>query len=546
MPGMIVAPQPLAVEEGAKVLASGGNAFDAALTCAAVQFLIDPHSCGVGGYLVMTSWQPGRDELPLILDAPAVAGSGVRPDMWQGEVLRPNPEGWGYFLKGKINDDGYLSICTPGMVRGIEALHRRGASRPLSALFEPAIRIAHEGWIVGEHLATRWKAPPAFAEDSSLFQKLHVTDAARSLYLHSDGSRYEASETLRNPDYGRTLERLAVHGTEDFYRGELARRIVTDLEMHHSWVTAGDLSDYAIREEPPIVVSYRGYTVVSNPPPHGGPTLAAILKILEGYDLSQLKHNSPDYIYLVSMAMKAAFVDRNRYLADPHFVEVPLARMISAERAAEWRRVIDSGQPIEAGRQLQDSPDTTQVSVVDRWGNCVSLTHSLGSSSGVVTAGLGFMYNNSMINFDPFPGNPNSIAARKGRTTGMTPTLVLQGHEPVLVLGAPGATRIITSVLQVILNHLDFGLSISDAVHAPRFDCQSDLIRCQARIPEYVCAEVRRKHPITRMPRSHGGLGLVHAISRDVATGRLAGAADTGGDGMALLVEDSEAGSADR
>lgn len=537
MPGMIVAPQPLAVEEGAKVLASGGNAYDAAITCAAVQFLVDPHSCGVGGYLVMTSWEPGRAELPRILDAPALAGSGVRPDMWRNEVLRPNPEGWGYFLKGKLNDDGYLSICTPGMVRGLEALHRRGASRPLSELLAPAIRMASEGWVVGEHLATRWKTPPAFPEDSSLFQKLHVTDEARRIYLRADGSSYEASDILRNPDYGRTLERLATHGADDFYQGELARRILADFAMHHSWVTAQDLADYAVRDEPPVVISYRDFTVVTNQPPHGGPTLAAILKILEGYDLVAWKHNSPAYIYGVSLAMKAAFADRNRQMADPRFAEVPLARMISAERAAEWRQVIDRQQPIETGQQQQDAPDTTQVSVVDRWGHCVSLTHSLGSSSGVITPGLGFMYNNSMINFDPFPGNPNSIAPRKGRTTGMTPTVVLKGDQPVLVLGAPGATRIITSVLQVILNHLDFGMSVSDAVHAPRFDCQGDLIRCQARIPEYVCAEVRKQHPIVRLPRGHGGLALVHAIARD-ASGRLTGAADTGADGMPLLVED--------
>jgi gamma-glutamyltranspeptidase/glutathione hydrolase len=146
------------------------------------------------------------------------------------------------------------------------------------------------------------------------------------------------------------------------------------------------------------------------------------------------------------------------------------------------------------------------------------------------------MYNNSMVNFHPYAGHPNSIAPGKGRTTGMTPTIVLKAGKPVLVLGAPGATRIITSVLQVILNRLDFGMSLTDAVLAPRFDCQGDTIACQARIPESVCAEVRRKHPIARLPQSHGGLALVHAIALDEQTGRLSGAADAGADGMALLV----------
>jgi gamma-glutamyltranspeptidase/glutathione hydrolase len=210
--------------------------------------------------------------------------------------------------------------------------------------------------------------------------------------------------------------------------------------------------------------------------------------------------------------------------------------MLSKERAAEWRKVIDAGAPIRVSFTPSGPPDTTHVSVVDARGNCVALTHSLGSSSGVITPGTGFMWNNSMVNFHPYAGHPNSIAPGKGRTTGMAPTIVYQGEKPVLVLGSPGATRIITSNLQVILNVLDFGMSASDAVLAPRFDCQGDLIKCQARIPEFVCAEVRRRHPIERLPQSHGGLALVHAITIDPATGKLAGGADAGAGGMALEV----------
>lgn len=537
MTAMIVAPQPIAVEEGAKVLAAGGNAFDAAVACAAVQFVVDPHSCGIGGYLVMTCWTPDAAEQPIVLDAPALAGSRATPEMWKDVVIRANPDGWGYFLQGKVNEVGYQSICTPGMARGLEAIHDRWCTRSLPDLFAPAIRIAEEGWLVGAMQAQRWKDPPNFYETSSPFQKLHVTPAAKRLYLKPDGSPYDMSDTLRNPDYAHTLRQLADRGFEDFYTGELAARIAADFAEHDSWVTAGDLADYSLRDEPPVATDYRGYTIVTNPPPHGGPTLAEILNILEGYDLGALEHNSPDYIYLVSMAMKAAFADRNRHLADPRFHDVPLDRLNSKERAAKWRDAIAAGKPIDVGRQQQDSPDTTHVCIVDHTGNCVSLTHSLGSSSGVITPGLGFMYNNSMVNFDPYPHQPNSIAPGKGRTTGMTPTMVLKDNRPVLTLGAPGATRIITSVVQVILNRLDFGMSVSDAVLAPRFDCQGSVIKCQARIPEYVCAEVRRKHPIVRLPRSHGGLALVHAVAIDERTGDLTGAADTGGDGMALLVK---------
>ena len=537
MPSMICAPQPLAVEEGAKVLASGGNAFDAALTCATVQFLVDPHSCGIGGYMVLTSRTAGTSQPQPILDAPALAGSRVTPDMWEDKVIGPNPDGWGYFLQDKINEIGYSSICIPGMVRGMGSMHDKWCSRSWAELLEPAIRIAEEGWVVGAMMAGRWKEPPSFYETTSHLQKLHVTPDAKKIYLKDDGTTYEMDEVLRNPDYSRTLKRLADNGPDDFYTGDLAREITADLEAHDSWVTAEDLAEYEVRDDPPVVTTYRDYTIVTNQPPHGGPTLAAILNILEGYDLSSMEHNSPEYIYLVSMAMKAAFADRNRHLADQRFTDVPLDWMVSKDRAAEWRKVIDSGEAMDVGRGQHDSPETTQVTVVDGQGNCVSLTHSLGVSSGVISPGMGFMYNNSMVNFEPYAGGPNSIAPRKGRTTGMTPTIVMKGDQPVLVLGAPGATRILTSVLQVILNHFEFGMSITDAVHAPRFDCQGDTIKCQARIPEYVCAEVRKKHGIIRIARSHGGLALVHAIAIDPETRRLTGAADTGADGMALLVE---------
>lgn len=536
MPGMIAAPQPPAVEEGAKILAAGGNAFDAALACAFVQFVVDPHSCGVGGYLILTGHTAEGGPQP-ILDAPAVAGSRVTPEMWEDRVIGPNPSGWGYFLEGKVNEDGYLSVCTPGIVRSLEAIHRRWCTRSWGELIAPAARLAEEGFPVGAHLAYRWKDRPNFYEGSSLFQKLHVTPDARRIYLQPDGSAYDLGDTLRNPDYARTLRRLAEDGPEDFYTGELAREMASDLAANGAWVTADDFAMYAVRDEPAVRTTYRGYEIVTSQPPHGGPTLAAILNILEGYDLAAMEPNSPEYLYLVAMAMKAAFADRNRHLGDPRFVDVPLGWMVSKRRAAEWREVIASGEPIRCDRVQPGTPDTTQVTVLDRWGNCVSLTHSLGSSSGAITPGLGFMYNNSMVNFHPYAGHPNSIAPRKGRTTGMAPTLVYRDGRLVLALGAPGATRILTSVLQVILNRIDFGMSITEAVTAPRFDCQGEMIECQARIPEYVCAEVRKHHPIRRIPRSHGGFGLVHALAIDEQTGRLTGAADPGADGMALRVE---------
>ena len=539
MSGMIVAPQPEAVEQGARILANGGNAFDAALACAWTQFLVDPHSCGVGGYLILTCRLSKDNQPHPIIDAPAVAGSKVQTDMWKDNVIGPNPGGWGFFLQDKVNEDGYQSICVPGIIRGLEFIHERWCTIPWQDLIEPSIQLSQRGWPVGEHLGRRWKDSPQYYENTSLLEKLYVSPESRRIYLDTNDKPYEAGTILRNPDYGKTLEKLAKNGPDDFYEGNLSKMMMADLEKHGSWITNDDLANYQIRKEKPVVIQYRDYTIQTSPAPHGGPTLAAILNILEGYDLVSLGHNSPAYIYLVSMAMKAGFEDRNRFMGDPQFVQVPLDWMLSKDRAQEWREFIDGKTDFEPSNVQTGGPDTTHTSVVDRWGNCVSLTHSLGSSSGVITPGLGFMYNNSMINFHPYPDHPNSILAGKGRTTGMTPTIVWKDHEPVLVLGAPGATRIITGVLTVILNHLDFGMSISDSVLSPRFDSQGGPITCQARIPAGECAEVRKKHEILRLPQSHGGFGLVHAIQIDSKNKKLNGAADTGADGMALLVEDS-------
>jgi len=548
MHGMIATLQPQAAEEGAKVLMQGGNAIDAAVTCAFVQAIIDPHSCGIGGYALLNlhlanapasqagAVGPAVQNQSIAMDGPALAGSKVTEEMWVDRVLGPNPDGWGYFLENKVNDTGYTSICTPGWIKAMATILERWGTISWAQAVEPAARMAEEGFLVTERLGVRWLQKSKYPQASSLRDYIDSNPEARRIYLKSDGSTYELGERLRNPDYANTLRHLGKYGAEDFYTGELAARMMTDLTANGSFVTAEDLAAYQLRESMRVAGVYRGYGITSTTAPHGGPTLIAILNILEGYDLAALGHNSPDYIYLVSMAMKAAFADRNRTMADPEFNDVPVAWMIAKERAAQWRDHIDAGKPIDASFVPTGTPDTTHVTVVDSQGNCVALTHSLGSSSGVITPGLGFMYNNSMINFHPLPGHPNSIAPGKGRTTGMCPTMVYQGEKPVLVLGSPGATRIITSNLQVILNVLDFGMSITDAVHAPRFDCQVADIRCQARIPDYVCAEVRKRHPITRLPQSHGGLALVSAVAIDPVTGTLSGAADTGSDGMALLV----------
>ncbi len=536
MPGMIVAPQPIAVDEGAQVLRQGGNAVDAAVACALVQGVLDPHSSSIGGYVLATVSPAGAGSpnAAHAVDAAALAGARVSPDMWADALIRPNPRGWGFFLRGAVNEMGYQSICVPGFVRGLAGILDRWGAWSWERVCQPAARVAEEGYVVDTHLAAMWRPGKTLPDEKTLLDYIRANPEASRLYLRPDGEPREAGDHFANPDYARTLRRLGAAGPDDFYQGDLARRMVADLQAHDSFVTDHDLAGYQPVVAQAVAGSYRGYEIATSPAPHGGPTLVALLNILEGYDLASMGHNSPEYIHLVSQAMKAAFADRNPFLGDPRFAERPFDWMTTKKRAQFWRKKIDRGEEITVSFTATEPPDTTHVSVVDDAGNAIALTHSLGSSSGVITPGLGFMYNNSMVNFHPLPGHPNSIAPGKGRTTGMTPTVIYRDGRPVMVIGAPGATRIITSMAQVIVNVVDFGMSVVEAVAAPRFDCQVGPIYCQSRIPESVCAEVRRRHPVERLPYGHGGMGLVHALWRDARTAKWSGAADTGANGMAM------------
>ena len=491
----------------------------------------------MGGFAILNVQLAGDPPAsPRLLDAPALAGSLATPDMWAGHYLGPNPGGWGFALRDRVNEYGYTSICTPGALRAFSTMLDRWGTISLAEAVEPAARIAEDGFAVDNRVATHWLSPSPYPGMPRMLDNLLANAEASRIYLRPDGRPPMAGDIVRNPDYAATLRLIGERGADDFYTGELGARIAADLAAGGSFVTAEDLATYRIRDEQPERGTYRGFQIATSEAPHCGPTLLEILNIVEGWDLRSLGHNSPEYIFRVAMAMKAAFADRSRYLGDPAFGPVPVAWMTSKERADWWRARIDAGEEIGADAAVAESPGTTHVSVVDAAGNCVALTHSLGGSSSVITPGLGFMYNNSMINYHPLPGHPNSIAPGKGRTTGMTPTIVYRDGRPVLVIGAPGATRIVTAIAQVIINHLDFGMTIQEAILAPRFDCQGGPIACQIRIPASVVDAVRERHPIERAAVGHGGFALVHAIAIDPASGRLTGGADTGSAGMAIGV----------
>ena len=323
-----------------------------------------------------------------------------------------------------------------------------------------------------------------------------------------------------------------------FYHGHLAQEIAADMERGGGFVTLSDLNGYKVTVNKPLCSNYRGFTVASNQPPGGGVTILQALKILQSYDLAGMGHLTPDYVYTVSMAMKAAWADRAELVGDPAYVDVPVRDLLSEDRAARWRGRIDRREPITIPRwRPQEPKETTHLSAVDQWGNVVGLTHSLGSGSDVVTKGLGFMYNNCMNCFDPVPGHVNSIEPGKSRSTGMAPTLVKANGKPTFTVGAPGGTRIITGILHAILNVIDHGMTATEAIAAPRFDCQGDVIVAHARIAPSVCDRVRAMgHDIRRTLSGYGGIASVHGIVIDPATGELDGGADPGDPGMAMSV----------
>lgn len=519
MKGMVSAPQPLAVDAGVRVLADGGNAVDAAVTAAFVQMVTTPRSCGVGGFGMMYIHTPDSDT---ILDFHGKAGARVRPEMWEREIVRENATGYGYTLKGQVNERGYGAVTTPGTVAGLYRAQADCGTMPWRDTLQPGIAVAAGGFEVTRASAAAWKQIP--------------TPETTPWTTVAASPREGGGELIANPDMARTFSVLAEGGEEVFYRGDMAGAIAEDMEKGGGFVTLEDLNRYEVTVTSPLYSRYRDYTIASNRPPGGGLTILQMLRILEGYNLSDMVYLSAEYLYTVAMAMKAAWTDRANLIGDPAFVDVPVEDLLSEERAAYWRRRIDGREQITIPRcNPQEPPSTTHISVVDQWRNVVGLTHSLGSGSDVITPGLGFMYNNCMNCFNPVPGQVNSIEPGKSRTTGMAPTLVKAGDQPFFTVGAPGGTRIVTGILLSILNVIDHGMSATEAIAAPRFDCQSDVIVAHSRIPPSVCEGVRAMgHEVHSLLDGYGGIASVHGIVLDPETGTLDGGADPGSPGMAM------------
>lgn len=465
--GMVVSTDELASQVGVDILQAGGNAVDAAV---AVQFALaavnpEAGNIGGGGFMVLHTVDGGSAALDFREKAPAAATR----DMYLDE-------------QGNLTDlsvAGHLAVGVPGTVRGMWEAHQRFGSLPWADLVAPAVGLA-EGFRVKERFL--------LSLGTEMIRELSHFAASASQFLPRDGQPPLVGDTLRQPDLAATLRRIMDQGPDGFYRGETADLIVAEMERGGGIITHADLQSYTAGWRDPVEFTYRGHRVISMPPSSsGGVTMAEMANILEGHDLSALPWHGPEMVHLYAEAWKRAYADRNHYLADPDFVDMPLERMTStaygAERGSDIR--MDQATPsAQVGPGMEgpdESENTTHFSIVDGQGNAVAVTTTINSwyGSKVTVTGAGFVLNNEMDDFAAKPGTPNqfglvqgennAIAPGKRMLSAMTPSIVLGPDGGLrMVTGTPGGATIITTTFQTISNVLDYGMNVVQAVNAPR------------------------------------------------------------------------------
>jgi gamma-glutamyltranspeptidase/glutathione hydrolase len=530
---MLVAPQPEAVEAGAITLRQGGNALDAALACAFTQGVVDPLMCGIGGLGSLMLLDPATGS-HLVLDGLSTCPAACRPDMWAKIFERDCSDGYGYVLDGAVNELGHRAVTTPGILRVFAAAHARFGRMDWGDLFAPAIGFAAQGWMIRPHVYSMFSMNEAAVGRRPYVEKLALTPDGRRLYLRADGSPKRPGDVVRNPELADTLRGLARDGADSFYTGEIARRIAADMQANGGLLTLDDLAGFSHREHAPLEILYRGRRISVPPPPAGGIVIAEMLRILERFDLVALGHNSPDYIRVVAEAMKIAGRDKEEHIGDPDFVAPPLELLLSDGYADACAARIRSGEKTALTRVTADAQNTTTVSCVDAQGMVVSLTHTLGVPSGVIPPGTGFMLNGAMNWYDPRPGRAGSIAPGKRRFSSMSPSIVLEGDTAVATLGAPGGAWIGVALLQVLVNLLDWGMTMQEAVMAPRFSATTDAIDISNRIPRGVQRAVEAMgYTVNRSPASFP-FAAPHGIA--MWDGVLEGGADPQRDGYVAAI----------
>ena len=531
--GIVTSASKLASEVGVETLKASGNAVDAAVATAFALAVTWPSAGNIGGGGFMV--YHGDDGHATTFDFREKAPLAATERMYLG-------------LDGNVVDNsnhiGALAVGVPGTVAGLWKAHQELGSLPWADLVAPAVRLARDGIPINYSLYT------GFARSKGRFDQ-YPSSAAK--FFKADGSLYELGETWRQPDLAHTLELIQNNGADGFYKGENAERLAGFMADIGGIITEEDLLKYESQEREPIRGTYRGYDIVSMPPPSsGGVALVEMLNILEGFDLAGMGHNSADYLHVLTETMRRAYADRAEHLGDPDFNEgMPLQRLMDKDYAETLRASIDMDEASESSpedfAQIYESEETTHFSIVDKKGNMVSMTYTLefGYGSGIVVEGGGYLLNNEMGDFNAVPGvttargligtTPNLVEPQKRPLSSMTPTIVAKDGKPVFTAGSPGGKTIINTTMQVILNVIDHEMNIAQSVEAGRIHHQwlPDVTSIEAGglSPDTVRLYEEKGHRVTE----RGGQGAAMAVYHDRENGLFEGAADSRrGDGAAV------------
>jgi len=470
---MVVTSHYLASEVGNEILKQGGNAIDATVATAFALAVTLPSAgnIGGGGFIVYH----GNDGHTTTFNFREKAPLAATEDMFLGEDGK---------IKNNSNHEGLLSVGVPGTVAGLYKAHQKIGKLPWKSLLEPAIQLAEKGFPSTYNM--NW-----FLE----WTKNNKTDysSTAKAFLKNGTEIYKPGELWNQPDLAATLKRIQANGADGFYKGRTATLIEDYMKANGGLITKEDLEKYEAEELEPIKGTYRGYEIISMPPPSsGGVAIVEMLNILEGFNMKEMGHNSAISLHVLTEAMRRAFADRALHIGDPDFnPNMPVSKLISKEYASSLRETIEMGMAsrsdsanFSAAHLVAESPETTHISVVDKEGNAVSLTYTLEASYGsrIVVEGAGFLLNNEMGDFNPIPGytnsrgligtKPNLVQPEKRMLSSMTPTIVSKDGKPVMVIGSPGGRTIINTVLQVIVNVIDHEMDIAKAIESPRIHHQ--------------------------------------------------------------------------
>ncbi|OLP45867.1 gamma-glutamyltransferase [Rhizobium oryziradicis] len=467
--GMVVTAQHLATDAGVAVLKDGGNAVDAAVAVGYALAVVYPTAGNIGGGGFMTLRL--KDGTTNFIDFREKAPLAATKNMYLDEKGNVVP---------RASLDGYLAVGVPGTVKGLELAREKYGSKTREDLLAPAIHLARDGFTLNQGDASILAGGAA---------RLAKNPEAKKIFLKADGAPYGAGDVLKQPDLAKVLESISATGPDAFYKGMPAEAIAKASADGKGILTVDDFSTYTARELKPVECNYHSYHIISSPPPSsGGVIICEILNILEAYPLREQGYGAASTVSQMVEAMRYAYVDRNSALGDPDFIKNPLSKMLSKDYADEIRAKITPG---EAGKSAdlkpfggKESTETTHYSIIDKDGNAVSVTYTLNGSfgAGVVAPGTGILLNNEMDDFTSKPGvanlyglvqgEANAIAPKKAPLSSMSPTIVTKDGKPFMVIGSPGGSRIITITLEAILNVVDFGMNISEAVNAPRIHHQ--------------------------------------------------------------------------